>query len=97
VDEEHLAYDVIKEVVFKGSFLETAHTFEHFKEEVRYSSLPNRINRGKWEENGSKSIEEKAGYFVDDILGKKTDIYLSGKQIEKLESIEKKWMKRLNS
>lgn len=97
VDEEHLAFNVIKEVVFKSSFLETEHTFEHFKEEVRYSTLPNRINRGRWEENGSKSIEEKAGEFVDDILGRKPDIYLSGKQLEKLESFQKKWMERLNS
>ena len=96
VDEEHLAYDVIKDVVFKGSFLETEHTFEHFKEEVRYASLPNRTNRGRWEENGSKSIEEKAGDFVDDILSKKPDNYLSGKQLEKVESIQKKWMERLN-
>ena len=97
VDEEHLAYDVMKEVVFKGSFLDTEHTFKHFKEEVRYSTLPNRTNRIVWEENGSKSIEEKAGEFVDDILARKPDIYLSGKQLEKLESIQKKWMKRLNS
>lgn len=97
VDEEHLAYNVIKDVVFKGSFLETEHTFEHFKKEVRYSSLPNRKNRGRWEENGSKSIEEKAGEIVDDILGRKPDIYLSGKQLEKLERIQKKWVERLNS
>ena len=96
VNEEHLAYDVIKEVVFKGSFLETEHTLEHFREEVRYSLLPNRTSRGRWEEKGSKSIEEKAIEFVDDILCKKPDIYLSGMQLEKIESIQKKWMERLN-
>src|SRR5450759_3217376 len=41
VDEEHLAFNLIKEVVFQGSFLETSHTLEHFKEEIRYSGLPN--------------------------------------------------------
>lgn len=96
VDEEHLAFNVMKEVIFKGSFLETAHTLEHFQKEVRYSSLPNRSNRSRWEENGSKSVEEKAGEIVDNILAGKPDIYLSGSQIEKLEGIQRKWMKRLN-
>ena len=39
VDEEHLALNLIKEVAFKGSFLESAHTLEHFQEEIRYSDL----------------------------------------------------------
>jgi trimethylamine--corrinoid protein Co-methyltransferase len=97
VDEEHLAYKIMKDVVFKSSFLETEHTFEHFREEVRYSNLPNRTNRGRWEEGGSKSLEEKARDTVDEILRQKSESYLSGKQLEKLEQIEKKWRDRLNS
>ncbi len=96
VDEEHLAYDIIKDVVFKGSFIDTEHTFNHFREEIRYSNLPNRTNRDRWMENGSKSIEEKAADYVNEILSKKPEIYLSGTQIEKLEKIQKKWMERLN-
>ena len=40
VDEEHLAFNLIKEIAFNGSFLESAHTLEHFQEEIRYSDLP---------------------------------------------------------
>jgi trimethylamine--corrinoid protein Co-methyltransferase len=97
VDEEHLAFDVIKDVAFKSSFLETSHTLEHFEEEIRYSGLPNRTNRNLWEKNGSQSIEEKAEEYVNNILSREPDIYLSGTQIQKLETIQKKWMERLNN
>lgn len=96
VDEEHLAYDVIKNVVFKGSFLDTEHTFNHFREEIRYSSLPNRTSRDRWNDKGAKSVEEKAKDYVDEILGRKPEIYLSGSQMEKLEKIQNSWIKRLN-
>jgi trimethylamine--corrinoid protein Co-methyltransferase len=97
VDEEHLAFNVIKDIAFQGSFLETNHTLEHFKEEIRYSGLPNRTNRNIWEKNGSQSVEEKAEEYVNNILSREPDIYLSGTQIQKLEAIQKKWMERLNS
>ncbi len=96
VDEEHLAFDLIKEVAFHGSFLDTAHTLEHFQEEIRYSSLQNRTTRATWESNGSRSIEEKAEQYVNEVLSSKPDLYLSGRQMEKLDTIEKKWMERLN-
>jgi len=97
VDEEHLAFNVIKDVAFKGSFLETTHTLEHFQEEIRYSGLLNRSNRSLWGKSGSQSIEEKAEEVVNGILSREPDIYLSGSQIQKLESVQKKWMERLNS
>ena len=97
VDEEHLAFNVIKDVAFRGSFLETSHTLEHFTEEIRYSGLPNRSNRNGWEKNGSRSMEEKAEEYVNSILIKEPLIYLSGTQIQKLDAIQEKWMERLTS
>ena len=97
VDEEHLAFNVLKNIAFQGSFLETSHTLEHFQEEIRYSGLPNRTNRTQWEKSGSRSIEEKAEEYVNSILSREHDIYLSGTQIQKLEIIQKKWMEKLNS
>ena len=96
VDEEHLAFNLIKEVAFKGTFLDTTHTLEHFQEEIRYSGFPNRTNRSTWERNGSLSLEEKAEQYVNDILSREPDIYLSGSQIQKLETIQKRWMAKLN-
>jgi trimethylamine--corrinoid protein Co-methyltransferase len=95
VDEEHLAMDLIKQEAFNGSFLESAHTLEHFQEEIRYTDLPNRVTRSRWEGGGSLSMEEKAAGIVNDILNSEPDIYLTGSQISRLATIEKKWMERL--
>ncbi len=97
VDEEHLALSLIKEVAFNGSFLESAHTLEHFQEEIRYSDLLTRTNRSQWVKDGSFSIEEKAGQYVDQILKKNPDIYLTGNQMEKLETVQKKWIERVSN
>ena len=97
VDDEHLALDLIKEVSFAGSFLESAHTLEHFQEEIRYSSLLSRTNRAQWEKEGSLSIEERAVEAVNEILDKVPDIYLSGRQIAKLDAVQARWMERLGN
>ena len=96
VDEEHLAADLIRDLAFNGSFLESMHTLDHFREEIRYSGLLNRSNRGMWNRSGSLSIEEKAVEKVNEILNKKPEYYLSGIQMDKLKDIEDKWNKRLN-
>jgi trimethylamine---corrinoid protein Co-methyltransferase len=95
VDDEHLAMDLIKTEAFGGSFLESPHTLDHFMEEIRYSTLLNRVSRSKWESSGSLSVDGMAGQIVEDILGREPDIYLSGSQIEKLNKIEKTWLERL--
>jgi trimethylamine:corrinoid methyltransferase-like protein len=95
VDKEHLAFNLISEVAFNGSFLESAHTLNHFQEEIRYSDLPNRANRNQWEKNGSLSLEEKAARSVDDILRSEPVIYLTGSQMQKLDSVQKKWIENL--
>jgi trimethylamine--corrinoid protein Co-methyltransferase len=97
VDEEHLAFSLIKEVAFNGSFLESAHTLEHFQEEIRYTELQNRTNRSQWEKDGSFSLEEKAEQYVNQILKKEPDIYLTGSQIQKLDAVQKRWMERVSS
>lgn len=95
VDEEHIALDVIKETAFQSSFLETEHTFQFFKEEIRNSSLPNRVTRTAWEVGGSKSIEEKAEATVTRLLAKAPETYLSGSQRDRLEKVQKKWSERI--
>ncbi|HUX96794.1 MAG TPA: trimethylamine methyltransferase family protein [Bacteroidales bacterium] len=96
VDEEHLALGLIQNHAFDGSFLESMHTLEHFQEEIRYSGLLNRSNRGMWQRGGSISLEERAEKKVNEILGRKPEYYLSGRQMDKLELIEKQWNKRIN-
>lgn len=95
VDEEHLAVDVIKDTVFKGNFLETIHTLNHYQDEIRYSTLPCKSRRSTWENEGSRSIEEKAGEVVNNILSAPKEVYLSGSQMERLDKIQAKWIERL--
>ena len=95
VDEERLAFDTIKEVGFGGSFLGTDNTLDFYREELRNSRLPSRVNRLIWEANGSKSIEERAENVVNGILSKKPNCYLSGTQMDKLMGIQKKYIDRI--
>lgn len=94
-DDEHIALDVIREVGFDGRFLESEHTFRFFREEIRHTKLPNRVNRNNWVQNGSKSIEEKAGDVVKSILNKEGECYLGGHQLDKLMKIQAKWMDKI--
>ena len=95
VDDDRLAFDIIKETGFGGNFLETDHTMEHFREELRSSRLPNREHRIMWERKGSKTVDEKAADTVNGILSAKTDYYLTGAQMEKMEKIKNKKMSNI--
>jgi len=95
VDDEQLAYDVIKETVFNSSFLETEHTLVHFRTQIRHSALPNRQPRQLWERGGALSAEEKAAEIVDSILREAPETYLTGAQLERLRAIEKRYAARL--
>ena len=88
VDDEHLAYDLIKEVAMDGGFLQAEHTLEHYRRQIRHTKLPNRQARRLWEGEGALSMEEKAENIVNDILSKKCETYLSGTQMKKLRHIE---------
>ena len=60
VNEDTLAYDVIKEVGPQGQFLTHEHTFNHFRTEFYRPTLSNRQNIQQWKQEGSKPIEEVA-------------------------------------
>jgi trimethylamine--corrinoid protein Co-methyltransferase len=60
VNEDTLAYDVIKEVGPQGEFLSHDHTFEHFRNEFYQPVLSDRSNPEAWEKNGSLTAEKRA-------------------------------------
>jgi len=69
VDQEHLAVDLIREVVHSGgSFIDKEHTVKYFREELLDSNLMNTEPRSVWEENGSKTLQQKAQQKVKEIL-----------------------------
>jgi len=95
VDEDTLALDLIKEVGLKSNYITTKHTIKRFRKEIRFSKLSNRNNRSTWEEQGSKSVEERAKDEVRKILVTKHEKCLTPEQERKLLEIEKKWRDRL--
>ena len=68
VDDENLALDLIDEVIRNdGDFLQTEHTFEHFREDY-YPELTERQNYDSWKEAGSSMLRERAKEKLDQIL-----------------------------
>lgn len=68
VDEETLAYNVIKEVGPQGQFLTHEHTFNHFRSEFYKPTLSNRQNIELWKADGSIPIEIAANRKWKQIL-----------------------------
>jgi trimethylamine--corrinoid protein Co-methyltransferase len=68
IDNESLAFDVIKEVGSTGSYLRHKHTFAHLKKEVFTPKLFDRYNEPIWAQKGRKNIHEVAKDRVKNIL-----------------------------
>ena len=67
MSEENKAMSVIKKVGPGGHFLGQRHTKEHYKE-MWYPTLQNRLEYTPWQAQGGKTMCEKAGEMVDEIL-----------------------------
>lgn len=60
VNEDTLAFDVIKEIGPQGEFLSSPHTFEHFRDTLYRPFIGNRQNVELWKAEGCQTIEERA-------------------------------------
>ncbi len=67
VDEETMALEVIDEVGPGGHFLDTEHTYRHFRENW-FPKLLDRTNYQTWVENGRLTYGQKANARVREIL-----------------------------
>jgi trimethylamine--corrinoid protein Co-methyltransferase len=70
VNDETLAFDVIKEAGPGGHFVSSRHTRTHMRREHYKPTLSNREFRETWEEHGSKDIFQRAREWVEEILDK---------------------------
>jgi len=68
VNEESIAFEVIKEVGHGGSFLGHKHTFSNFRKELWMPELLERRNWDAWERDGSCDIYEVAREKVLEML-----------------------------
>ncbi len=67
IDDETLALDLIDELGPDGSFLDTPHTFAHFRERW-YPTLIERASHGAWAARGALTMGQRAGARVDELL-----------------------------
>lgn len=68
VDEETLAYDLMKEVGPGGNFVTARHTRQFMRKEHYQPTLSDRTYRDTWEERGAKTTWQKASEMVNKIL-----------------------------
>jgi trimethylamine--corrinoid protein Co-methyltransferase len=67
VDDETLALELVDELGIDGSFLETEHTLEHYRERW-YPDLFERFSHDGWRSRGAKTLAERAADRVDVLL-----------------------------
>ncbi len=90
VDEESLAFDVIRDVVEGGQdFLSHDHTMAHFRE-LSESNLLARTRRETWQAQGSTSLADRAAQKVTEILAAPPSSTLSDAQRRELQAIERR-------
>ena len=77
VDEETLAFDLLKKVGPGGHFVSARHTRRHMRTEQYQPMLSNRDNREKWEASGAKDTKARAADKVREILGQPEQPVLS--------------------
>ena len=70
VDDERLAYDLIKEVGPGGSFVTAKHTRRFMRTEHYQPTLSDRNSREVWESKGAKNTWQRAAEKVNEILSK---------------------------
>jgi len=95
VNEETLAVELIQEMKSRANYLSSDFTLKHFRKELASFNLVNRHRRSAWEKRGSKSLEEVAREQVEKILQKPQPEPTDRGALEKVRSIEKKWLEKV--
>jgi len=89
VNDETLAYDVIRDVVQgkKGHFLGNPQTIKHMESDYYYPAMSDRSSPERWEKNGAKDIRERARERVFEILREHYPDHISPAVDDKIRSV----------
>jgi trimethylamine---corrinoid protein Co-methyltransferase len=68
VNDETLAFDVVKRAALNNGYVADPHTFKHMRSELWIPSMFERTGPEAWQKAGSKSAIEKIKAKLDDIL-----------------------------
>jgi len=89
INDETLALDLIHEVGPAGAFIESAHTFQHFREELLTPGSTTFEHREAWEAAGSPDMRTQANQEVRRILAEHQPTPLPNGTMAQLEEIVK--------
>ncbi|OHB42024.1 MAG: hypothetical protein A2Y13_07770 [Planctomycetes bacterium GWC2_45_44] len=89
VDAENIAADLIISQGPGSSFLETEHTFNHFKDHFN-PNISNRSVYDRWKENGAKSTRKRAAEKARDILARSPKDPIDPKVASRIYDVVKK-------
>ena len=67
VNEETLAFDVLKEVGINGNFIGESHTVEHIEDSYWPSQIFERFDFDAWANGGKKTALDRAHEYVEDV------------------------------
>ena len=95
VDEEALAYEVIRNIGPGGTFLSHMHTFQNFKKDHFIADLADTDSYTNWDRNGRVSLADKAKERVKDILKNHSPAPLPEAVVSELDSMEKEVLERI--
>jgi trimethylamine--corrinoid protein Co-methyltransferase len=87
VNEETIAFDVIKEVGIGGNFLAHPHTASSFRKEFWFPDLMERMPWGAWNAQEVKGLEAKARARAQDILSSHYPEPLTVEQTREIDKI----------
>ncbi len=87
VNEQTMAVDVIHEVGVGGNFVAHQHTFDNFREEIWTPKLFNRSFYELWEEQGAKTVDQRAREYTREILNNHQPEGLSESILEGMKNI----------
>ncbi len=97
VDDQTLAVELIRRVGISGSFLEQAHTAEHFREELFMPTLLFRQPREEWESQGSKSLAETAEEKAQQLMQNTVDHKLTDEQVAELDAMTQRFVAQITA
>ena len=84
VNEDTLAFDLLKEIGPGGHFVSARHTRKHMRKEQYHPQLSDRDNRAQWLQSGAKTAAARATEKVQDILNHPSSGILSPKVREQI-------------
>ncbi|GFP35916.1 trimethylamine---corrinoid protein Co-methyltransferase, partial [Candidatus Hakubella thermalkaliphila] len=87
VSDETLAYNVIKEVGIGGSFISMDHTLQHFRKELWFPTIFERLGWEVWEQSGSMDLLERAGEKAEKIILQQKEEEINKDLVEEIDTI----------